>query len=192
MSMQVPETEDTVLNMTPMIDIVFQLVTFFLLTLHFATPEDRIEGQLPKDRGPFDLPAVVDELEGVKVKLFRKNKENPDEAYTKVRVGNDWEIALPKGRRAPDMPREEAEALQREIDARFDQIAAKLREEWRRFDNRPDVHAEIAAPPPDGPAVPHGEVVRLLDVFMEIGMKEVGFQGAVAPLPGPEGGTMYD
>jgi biopolymer transport protein ExbD len=39
MTMAIPKTEDTALNMTPMIDIVFQLVTFFLLTLELAQKE---------------------------------------------------------------------------------------------------------------------------------------------------------
>jgi biopolymer transport protein ExbD len=192
MPMKVPETEDTQLNMTPMIDIVFQLVTFFLLTLHFATPEDRIESQLPKDRGLAATPQFVTDFQNVKVKLFRKNKETPDEAFTKVKIGNDWEIALPKGRWRPGMPREEEEALQKEHDQKFAQIAAKIRDEWKKQDNSPEVHGEISAPPPDGGAVPHGDIVRVLDIFLEVGMKEVNFEGGAAPLPTAEGGNMYN
>jgi biopolymer transport protein ExbD len=46
MPMPVPKTEETTLNMTPMIDIVFQLVTFFLLTLDLAQKEF-VEVDLP-------------------------------------------------------------------------------------------------------------------------------------------------
>ena len=46
MPMAIPATEETVMNMTPMIDIVFQLVTFFLLTLDLANREF-VEVDLP-------------------------------------------------------------------------------------------------------------------------------------------------
>ncbi len=36
------------LNLTPMIDIVFQLLVFFLLTLNFKSVDRRIESMLPK------------------------------------------------------------------------------------------------------------------------------------------------
>lgn len=41
--------EDTSLNLTPLIDVVFQLVLFFLLTLRFTSVDDRIDSALPKD-----------------------------------------------------------------------------------------------------------------------------------------------
>ena len=52
MSVDFPEPEETEMNMTPMIDIVFQLIIFFLLSLKFKTIDRRIDSQLPKDRGP--------------------------------------------------------------------------------------------------------------------------------------------
>ena len=39
MPMKIPASDDTGLNMTPMIDIVFQLVTFFMLTLDMSKKE---------------------------------------------------------------------------------------------------------------------------------------------------------
>jgi biopolymer transport protein ExbD len=39
MGMKIPDTDNTGLNMTPMIDIVFQLVTFFMLTLDMSKKE---------------------------------------------------------------------------------------------------------------------------------------------------------
>lgn len=46
------ETANTELNMTPMIDIVFQLILFFLFNLRFKSIDFRIDSMLPKDRGP--------------------------------------------------------------------------------------------------------------------------------------------
>ena len=36
MAVEIPEGDDTEMNMTPMIDIVFQLIIFFLLSLKNA------------------------------------------------------------------------------------------------------------------------------------------------------------
>ncbi len=43
------EPAATELNMTPMIDVVFQLIVFFLLSLKFTTLDQRIENMLPQD-----------------------------------------------------------------------------------------------------------------------------------------------
>jgi biopolymer transport protein ExbD len=45
-----PATEPS--NMTPMIDVVFQLLIFFMLTMHFKEVEGKLLSQLPKSHGP--------------------------------------------------------------------------------------------------------------------------------------------
>ncbi|MDQ7778866.1 MAG: biopolymer transporter ExbD [Planctomycetota bacterium] len=39
------------LNMTPMIDVIFQLLIFFMCTIRFRTMEGKLQSYLPKDRG---------------------------------------------------------------------------------------------------------------------------------------------
>ncbi len=39
------------LNMTPMIDVVFQLLIFFMCSIHFRTMEGKLQSYLPKDKG---------------------------------------------------------------------------------------------------------------------------------------------
>ncbi len=39
-------------DMTPMIDVVFQLIIFFMTTIRFKELEGKFETQLPKDVGP--------------------------------------------------------------------------------------------------------------------------------------------
>ncbi len=46
-----PEDEAFDLNMTPMIDVVFQLLIFFMLSMHFKAVEGKLLSQLPKDKG---------------------------------------------------------------------------------------------------------------------------------------------
>ena len=60
------EAEVTRLNMTPMIDVVFQLLVFFLCSMKFKSLDMKIEAFLPKDRGlaatpskPADVPKLV-------------------------------------------------------------------------------------------------------------------------------------
>jgi hypothetical protein len=187
MAVRLPSVEETTMNMTPMIDIVFQLIVFFLLTLRFSAPEYRIESQLPKDRGLAATPQFVSDLQAIKVKLFRKDKDQGEKAYTKVKIGNDWETKLPTGlwtgRAEADEPR------LREYEKVYAQIAAKVKEEWAKQGNDPEVKGEIAAPPPDGGAVPHGDVVRVLDVFLTLGLTQVNFEGQMAPLARSEGGS---
>ena len=77
---------DSGLNMTPMIDIVFQLILFFLFNLRFKSLDYRIESSLPKDRGLIDSPSPVPELPHIKVTLFRLDGEDPTKARTKLKV----------------------------------------------------------------------------------------------------------
>ena len=57
--------EDTEIDMTPMIDVTFQLIIFFICTIKFKTLEGKLETQLPKDVGvnaaPVDL--LLDKIE---------------------------------------------------------------------------------------------------------------------------------
>ena len=46
-----PESEEDSLEMTPMIDVTFLLLVFFLCTLQFKTLEGRLSAHLPKDEG---------------------------------------------------------------------------------------------------------------------------------------------
>ncbi|MDQ7779602.1 MAG: biopolymer transporter ExbD [Planctomycetota bacterium] len=39
------------LNMTPMIDVIFQLLIFFMCTIKFRTMEGKLQSYLPKDKG---------------------------------------------------------------------------------------------------------------------------------------------
>jgi biopolymer transport protein ExbD len=186
MAMRMPEVEETALNMTPMIDIVFQLIVFFLLTLKFVTPEHKIDSQLPKDRGLAATPQFVSDLQAIKVKLFRKDKDDPVKAFTKIKVGNNWETKFPAGqwKGAGDADSERMA----EYDRVMASLKAKILEEWERGGKDPEQKGEISAPPPDGPSVPHGDVVKVLDAFLELGIKTVNFQGAMAPISRSEDG----
>jgi biopolymer transport protein ExbD len=50
-----------ILQMTPMIDVIFLLLTFFLLTANFRTPEDFIPIKLPDKQSP-QTPSIIEPL----------------------------------------------------------------------------------------------------------------------------------
>ncbi len=50
-----------VLLMTPMIDVIFLLLTFFLLTANFRTPEDFLPIRLPDKQTP-QIPSIIEPL----------------------------------------------------------------------------------------------------------------------------------
>ena len=89
MSVRLPESDDTEMNMTPMIDIVFQLIIFFLLSLKFKEIDRRIESMLPKDRGLAPTPTFPEDFLKVKIKAFRRDMKSKEKAYTMLKVDND-------------------------------------------------------------------------------------------------------
>jgi len=135
-------------NMTPMIDVVFQLIVVFLCSMKFRTLDQKIEAFLPKDVGLSAAPAKSTEVETkVSVKLRRK----PGESTTSIivldsRIGSSSQ-----------------EGVWGSLQSRLKDFLAK----------DPKVKGEIDA----DPDVPHGEVVHTLDTFMASGLTNVVFRG---------------
>jgi len=176
--------DESVLNMTPMIDIVFQLILFFLFSLKFKSHEYRIESQLPRDRGIQATNQIVEDIPAVKVLLFRLDEDDQAKARTKIKVGGTPEIILPAYQWSVTNKDIDAK-IEDQRDAVFHGIAATIR---GLLNQNPKLKGEIETPPPKGYAVPHGDVMRILDSFLEAGVTEVNFGGAAAPLPKAKGG----
>jgi len=182
-SRALPEPDETELNMTPMIDIVFQLIVFFLLTLKFKTVDERIDAMLPKNIGVDTRPSPADERNKIKLKVFRRDVSDPERAYTLIKVDNAAQFRLPAGWRG--RAKEELQHPQR-VRA-YDAVLARVQQE---VSSRlaayggagADVRGEIVAPPPRGGAVPHGDVISLLDTFLSEGITDVVFEGQPTPL----------
>jgi biopolymer transport protein ExbD len=135
-------------NMTPMIDVVFQLIVVFLCSMKFRTLDQKIEAFLPKDVGLNAAPAKTNEVETkVSVRLRRK----PGESSTSV-VVLDSRIGS----------------------ASADGVWVLLQSRLKEFMSKDEkVKGEIDA----DPDVPHGEVVKTLDSFMAAGLTNVVFRG---------------
>jgi biopolymer transport protein ExbD len=135
-------------NMTPMIDVCFQLIVVFLCSMKFRTLDQKIQAFLPKDVGLSAAPAKTNEVETkVAVRLRRK----PGEATTSVIV-LDSRIGS----------------------ASQDGVWGTLQGRLKEFLSKDEkVKGEIDA----DPDVPHGEVVKALDTFMAAGLTNVVFRG---------------
>ena len=90
MSRKIPESEDPKLNMTPMIDMTFLLVVFFMLTIDLTTKEFlpvtlpyASMGEENKDRDPDHKRFIINLEAGgiveIKKQRFDLSKENPVE-----------------------------------------------------------------------------------------------------------------
>ena len=111
------EIEDIDMDMTPMIDIVFNLLIFFMCATKFRTAEGMIEAFLPKNRGQSSGTPQID-LNEVRIKLLwydrsgaPTNVKNVNEGGCVVlKVGDDlfnnageFEDYTHKGRNLPEM-----------------------------------------------------------------------------------------
>ena len=134
-------------NMTPMIDVVFQLIIVFLCSLKFKTLDQKIEAFLPKDVGLSTAPAAAD----VETKIIVKLRRRPGEDVTSVillenRLGSASQEGI------------------------WTTVANRLKE----FKGRDEkVKGEIDA----DSDVPHGDVMRALDSFMAAQLTTVTFRG---------------
>lgn len=174
------EGDQLELNMTPMIDIVFQLIVFFLLSLKFKDVDRRIETMMPKDRGPRPDVVIVPDDDRVKVKVFRRNLQDERRVHTLVKVDNAARFKLPEGWRGR---LKESRRRVAEYDRVLTSIRGLIENRIAMYGGIPSaVKGEIKAPPPRGGAVPHGDVIALLDLFIQAGITDVQFEGQATPL----------
>lgn len=187
MARRIDVGEDSALNMTPMIDVCFQLIVFFMLTLRFKSIDRRIEAEMPKHLGPSSDVAKLDPLQPIAVRLWRKNVDGPaEQQFTRVRVGERLTVDLPAGR----WPAEGAAADVRLAteDALLARVGEAITAAWEAQGRDVGVRGVLRTPSPDGDLVPHGDVMRVLDTFLTAGLTNVAFEGARSPEPSAAGG----
>jgi len=140
-------------NMTPMIDVVFQLLVFFLVSMRFKTLDMKIEAELPKHIGG----APLIQRTPTEIKLTAR-LDRPRDGEARLRLD---------GR---DLGRTDDPASW----SRLDGIAREVRARHVANGGDPaDVHAEVDAVP----LVPTGLVVRTVDAFAAADYANVRFTG---------------
>jgi biopolymer transport protein ExbD len=170
-----------------MIDVVFQLIIFFMCAMKFKTLAMKIDMNIPKTKGsaPTVLPLV--EKEPIRVVL----EQTDAEGVPHVSLFGE-EIRPDLGRGVGPLPRIPLSGDHGEIDA------AKARHEtvWREHyvpklavlrdrlesyrEADPTLEYQVAA----GPRVRHAFMVGVLDTFLEVGIEQVDIRGTEGPAPG--------
>ena len=79
-------------NMTPMIDVIFQLIIFFMCSIHFKSLEGKLYSYLPRDKGMSSTTVTDPILDEVRIKLAYSESAP---LLTRMKVGErefkDWE-----------------------------------------------------------------------------------------------------
>lgn len=75
------DTGETKGDMTPMIDITFQLLIFFIVTLKFRVLEGRLDAALPKDMGIQTTEVAKIEKIDVLIQVADPGRKVPDPEY---------------------------------------------------------------------------------------------------------------
>lgn len=154
------------MNMTPIIDVTFNLLIFFMCQIKFKQLEGKLDSYLPTDRGAMTT-QMKEMLEDISIRLSVKGDE------TVIAVNGKAVAALPMlkldadGRlniegKPPTLPALEA-------------IVKTL------HDKQPDVAAIIE---PDR-NVPTGHVVAVVDACLAVGHSKINFAMAAAPGAAP-------
>jgi biopolymer transport protein ExbD len=77
--------QEAKMDMTPMIDVVFQLLIFFMCSLNFHVMEGMLASHLPKDTGIYSAATRRSPEEPIYIKLVR----DPGKMETVLWVGSD-------------------------------------------------------------------------------------------------------
>ncbi len=141
-------------NMTPMIDVVFQLLSFFLVTMKFKTLDMKIEAHLPRDRS-IGNPIPIHTPPAPKI-TARLSATQP--GVVRIKVG----------------PRTIGTTADADVFDRLADAARAVRARHVSFGGDPDqIEAEIDA----SRLVPTGAVIAAIDAFTAADMTKVTFVG---------------
>jgi biopolymer transport protein ExbD len=159
------ETEETAIDMTPMIDVTFQLLIFFMLTIKFKLLEGKLSAFLPTDVGvnsSDDPPKEkVDIMLQVAVEGSKLDpmKNVPWTGTGPFRYGPDRVIQYHVG------PRKISD---------FEDLKRRLKEAYQQDPTRPvtiDSFTEVV----------YADVVRVLDAAIDADFRDITFKGAREP-----------
>jgi biopolymer transport protein ExbD len=158
------QLEEVKMNMTPMIDVTFQLLIFFMCTIKFKTLEGKLAAYLPKDVGvntddaepkeKVDIILKV-EKEGTKLDPYKNKAWAGEGAY---RYGPDRVVAYNVGPKRYNT---------------LDELRTRLSDLYKAD---PERGATIDALP----GTVYDDVIRVLDQAMAAGYSDVTFTGARA------------
>jgi biopolymer transport protein ExbD len=160
--------EEPNLDLTPMIDVTFQLLIFFLLTLKFKILEGKLESLLPLDKGLSNKQQEV-QAEDVEIilKVLEEDKTKPASQrrvrYTRNGTNTPFGISKPEWNPTTKSyvcdPPDTLEKIMQHLQ--------KVRKD------SPDSKAKINA----WPEVPHDRVVNVLNMMIEANFTNISYSG---------------
>ncbi len=153
--------EEFEMEMTPMIDVTFLLLIFFLLTLKFKTLEGKLSAYLPKDVGVNTSDAEPKEKVEIKITVVAEGKRVDPNDMTKDYSGEGRFEYIGRKLRYQVGPRSTSE---------IDELAKSLR---RMIDADPERPATIDS----RPGTVYGDIVPVLDVAVDAGYQDITFVG---------------
>jgi len=153
-------------DMTPMIDVTFLLLIFFIVTLKFKVLEGRLDAALPKDRGTSTSDA--EEIEKLDILMFVAEPgeltQDPESKYLKVFTGRRIRIEIGAKKWYYDPFN---------IDNAEDPLP-----ELSKFLRHPDWDKEETPVSLDArKGIVYGDVVVILDVIIREKFQKVSFAG---------------
>ena len=150
-------------DMTPMIDVTFQLLIFFMLTIEFKTLEGKLAAYLPKDVGVNQTEAEPKEKVEIKIKVVEEGSKvdpfTPSMPWTGTgpyKFGNDRVVTYSIGPRTT----RDTEELRRRLQELY----------------RADPEQAATIDPQTGTV--YEDVVEILDVAIQVGYEDITFIGA--------------
>jgi hypothetical protein len=181
------------INLTPMIDVVFQLIIFFMCAMKFKTLEQKIEAFLPKDRGLAKTPQKIDEKVKITVKITQTEQEGVPHFIMfnediRADLGADQRRlpsppAAGSGKELKDYNARRENFFRTFVQPKIEIIKQKIRDYLKED---PTLPCEIDS----GPHVRHEYVIAVLDAFIEVCHEqsikepEITFVGEAPPRPG--------
>lgn len=164
--------EEVKMELTPMIDVTFLILIFFMCTLKFKVLEGKLVSYLPTDQGLSNKkPEVPKEDAEIRIRVPRTEwkKEKPLERKVQFMRGNTNQMFG------------EAFGVKIGADGRvtdFDMKPRNAIEEMRKYlqsirETTPDAKAKINA----WPQAAHVYVVKVLNVMMEEGYTDITYSG---------------
>lgn len=150
------------MNMTPIIDVVFNLLIFFMCQIKFKQLEGKLDSYLPTDRGAMTT-QITEMLEDISIRLSVKGEN------TIIAVNGKPVATLP-------IPRANAEG--KWVVGEKPPVLPELERMVKMLhDKQPDVAAIVE---PDR-NVPTGHVVAVVDACLVVGHNKINFAMAAPP-----------
>ncbi len=158
--------EEVKMEMTPMIDVTFLLLIFFIVTLKFKTLEGRLDAALPKDRGTSTSQAEEVEKVDIVIKVSNPGKLVPD-PKTKTTSSPEGRLLMYEGRK-----------VRFEVGAQSFTNGEDLSKYLEQFSRTQEMREETPVSIDPRKGVVYGDVVTVLDVVIRHQFTQIAFGGS--------------